>query len=449
MKYLYIILILMVSVLKSQTPTISENDAANFGLTRTSIPEWKQTGCLKRLNNIKVTKYINLVTDMGAIGDGNFDNTSILKNAIASAKIHNSGSDINNGFTVIFLPSGTYKLTNKVNIESNMLLQGESTYNTTLLFDFREKADNGQELNIDYLSIYKKQNAGIENVYISRVKGNDYNDSNGLLTETSYSLSSVYVINIHGSQDCWLKGIKSFKATSKHVQLSTCNNIEIRGCAFLDCTRSGPNGNGYGVVISGISHHNLIEDNVFYHLRHSMILVDNSYFNVLGYNASFDPYTSQGLFGSNNWCGDVTFHGYHSDIVSNGPWSNLVEGNRLGTVHFDYTDLGGGAHGNGDLNNIFRNSATETGLRISQAWENVSGDANINENQNVMNNYFYCEDMIDLGPWAVDNDSPNLWALNNITIEGIKKSENQEIYNWISLYNEEKPEFLNVHLPPP
>ena len=411
-KIISIFILAIFSVIYSQTPPVSE--ISGFGLDdKLFIDEWKQAGCLERISPIIVTNYIDIVADYGAVGDGVFDNYQIIQDVI--------DNDVpTTGFTVIYFQEGTYRITDNISLCSNMLIQGKKSKETIFKFEFRRDHKN-------YITMWNKHNVGVENIKI--IRSDNWND---ILN------SSVYVINISGSYNCWVKGIHSYNATSKHILIAdspegASHNIEIRGCYLHDTTNSGPDGNGYGVVISNNANHCLVEDNVFEHLRHSMILVDNVSYNILAYNYSCDPYTSQWIV-TNDWCGDIVFHGYHDDSFDNGPWANLSEGNRVSTVHFD------DSHDyNGHWNSIFRNSATTTGFRIDNA---VGSDTNGNERQVVINNYFHCANFLNLGPWSVEDDCPYLYAKNNWTNEGIKKSENTGLYSWISLYKEEKPEFL-------
>jgi hypothetical protein len=87
-------------------------------------------------------------------------------------------------------------------------------------------------------------------------------------------------------------------------------------------------GFAYGVVANA-SRANLIENNIFYHLRHSMVVHAGASWNVYGYNYSF--------------AADMFVHGAHAHM-------NLFEGNVVDKMHADFT------HGSGSYNAFFRNN---------------------------------------------------------------------------------------------
>lgn len=93
----------------------------------------------------------------------------------------------------------------------------------------------------------------------------------------------------------------------------------------------------------------LIENNIFEHLRHSMILQAGANGNVLAYNYSHDPYWT-GVQLPSNTAGDLVLHG-------NYPYANLFEGNIVQNIVID------DSHGiNGPYNTFFRNRAELYGL---------------------------------------------------------------------------------------
>jgi hypothetical protein len=81
----------------------------------------------------------------------------------------------------------------------------------------------------------------------------------------------------------------------------------------------GGGGKGYGIMVQNTSGDCLIENNIFRHLRHSMILQAGSNGNVFGYNYSIDPYWTEVSLPSNA-AGDIVLHG-------NYVYANLFEGN--------------------------------------------------------------------------------------------------------------------------
>ena len=106
----------------------------------------------------------------------------------------------------------------------------------------------------------------------------------------------------------------------------------------------------------------MVEDNIFEHLRHSMIVQSGANGNVFSYNYSLDPYWNST---PNNSAGDMVLHG-------NFPYSNLFEQNVCRNIVID------NSHGpNGEYNTFFRNRAEGYGIFFS---------ANNSPNQNFIGN---------------------------------------------------------------
>ncbi|MCB9058446.1 MAG: dockerin [Calditrichae bacterium] len=151
--------------------------------------------------------------------------------------------------------------------------------------------------------------AGIENMYIERVNNNDWG-SNIILTNAAY---------------CWIKNVWSEKTLTSHVMLRRTYKSEIRENFFHDSHVFGSGGQGYGITIEAQSTDNLIENNIFERLRHSMALQMGATGNVFGYNYSKDPFFEEG----NDWLmSDVAVHGQYS-------YQNLFEGNTIQYILVD------------------------------------------------------------------------------------------------------------------
>lgn len=88
------------------------SDVANKATARTNL-------------NVSQRSFFD-VRDYGAIGDGTADDTTAINNAIADALTFNGG--------VVFIPNGTYKLTDALTIWSdNVVIRGETRNNTVLM----------------------------------------------------------------------------------------------------------------------------------------------------------------------------------------------------------------------------------------------------------------------------------------------------------------------------
>lgn len=165
--------------------------------------------------------------------------------------------------------------------------------------------------------------AGVENLYIERVSANNYGSNIELL-------NAAY---------CWIKKVWSEKTITAHVFCSRTYCCEIRDSYFFDSQDHGSGGKGYGVRMEERSTDNLIENNIFKRLRHSIVVQLGATGNVFGYNYSKDPFFEEG----NNWLmPDVANHGHY-------PYLNLFEGNIVQQISID------NVHGTNGPTTIFRN----------------------------------------------------------------------------------------------
>lgn len=161
-----------------------------------------------------------------------------------------------------------------------------------------------------------------------------------IASESSTNVGSAN-FSFNFAVNCWIWGVESYNASSAHVSIGASSHIEIRGSYFHHAKSYGSGGRGYGVSIGGHSTNCLIEDNIFSHLRHAMILSTGANGNVFGYNHSRDE------INDNPWPyypeADMSLHGHY-------PFANLFEGNDvIYGVADDYWGL------NGPYNTFFRN----------------------------------------------------------------------------------------------
>jgi hypothetical protein len=146
-------------------------------------------------------------------------------------------------------------------------------------------------------------------------------------------------IKILASAYCWVKNIESKMAQFRHVDFDRTFRSTVRDSYFNDGMHHNIGGFAYGVVCGNRSTDNLIENNIFYHLRHSMLLHGGAGGNVYGYNYSLASYQGE------NWlAADMNFHGAH-------PHMNLFEGNIGAKIYADFT------HGSSSYNTFFRNNS--------------------------------------------------------------------------------------------
>jgi hypothetical protein len=165
-------------------------------------------------------------------------------------------------------------------------------------------------------------NVGIEDLHIKRLDAGD-----------------GHTILIKNAANCWVRRIESEYTYRSHVQITSSMNIELRENYFHHSHDYGGGGHGYGVDCSLHTTDCLIENNVFEHLRHSMMVHVGANGNVFAYNYSLDPFQNTGTWTP---C-DISIHGHY-------PFMNLFEGNILQEIGIG--DYWGPA---GPGNTFFRN----------------------------------------------------------------------------------------------
>ncbi len=187
-----------------------------------------------------------------------------------------------------------------------------------------------------------KSNIGIECLKIRRV-------DNTAPVHTS-NISVQYGNNI------WIKGIESENCNFAHLDIRNSSNIYVSQSYIHHSFEYGGDGRGYGVMIHYTSNECKVEDNIFNHLRHSMILQAGSNGNVFSFNYSFSPFwTNSSDILPSDAAGDMVLHG-------NFPYANLFEQNVCQNIVVD------NSHGaNGLYNTFFRNRCEKYGIFFSDA----------------------------------------------------------------------------------
>ena len=169
------------------------------------------------------------------------------------------------------------------------------------------------------------------------------------ITREDATSAQTHTIYFNKAYNCFASGLVMQKANFAHIAISYSSHISVEGSYFLDAHNYGEGGKGYGVLCQLTSGDCLIENNVFEHLRHSMLLQLGANGNVFGYNYSIDPYWDQAPL-PQDAAGDMVLHGYY-------PYANLFEGNIGNNIVID------DSHGiNGPHNLFFRNQAKLYGI---------------------------------------------------------------------------------------
>lgn len=178
------------------------------------------------------------------------------------------------------------------------------------------------------------QHVGIECLYLERKDATSQQTNN---------------INFHTAAYCWVSGVESNVTNFSHVSAFYSSHLTIRGNYFHHAHAYGGGGQAYGVTLQYASGDCLVENNIFEHLRHSMLIQAGANGNVFAYNYSIDPFWDQAPL-PNDAAGDIVCHG-------NYPYLNLFEGNICQSIVID------DSHGiNGPFNTFFRNRAKLYGI---------------------------------------------------------------------------------------
>ena len=299
-------------------------------------------------------------------------------------------------WAVMLQPSsaGKYVVNKTIEMKSNVILCGPYQWKedkdeddrAIIEFDIIDYGGvNGYNRNcISFKGTEQAQleNAGVEDVYIKRI------DTSGNPTGTRSGVN-IYMENCN---NCFVSGVESYYPQNHHVTMYNCNHIEVRGCYFHEAQDYGEGGDGYGAVCDNSSYC-LVEDNIFNHLRHSMLLQNEANYNVYGYNYSIKgkqtnfeiPWYLWIIFPvhcaildnaiDEDFTGDMVCHGHPED--GPGPMANLFEGN-IG--QFMWVDLHHWC--NGPDNTFHRNAALKHGYHI-YPWQKT---------QNIVNNFLKEDD---------------------------------------------------------
>lgn len=189
------------------------------------------------------------------------------------------------------------------------------------------------------------------------------------ITRLDTSANQSTMINFQYAANCWVKGVESFKTTFAHVAFSKSIHCEATESYFHRAWSYGGGGRAYGVCVQASSSECLVQNCIFEHLRHGVLLQSGANGTVVGYNSFSTPFWNEGFFPTNS-AGELVLHG-------NFPFMNLFEGNLANNIVID------NSHGiNGPFNTVFRNRASIWGIFMNSG----AGDStNIVNNEIVAN----------------------------------------------------------------
>lgn len=389
-------------------------------LPQERVIEWDKAG---RFESFSPAQIIDITT-LGAPNNGSEPVQSYIQQAIGT--LPSEGG-------VVYLPAGSYLLTEPVQLPAKTILRGAGIGQTILQINHTGEAAHGIEVlgqpsdveksilsplpkgtkqfavpdleNLevgDFIMITEDDQDLIHNVWASfstsqivQIKSLGDNlirlrsplrrafqeDKNPRITKLDVvpfvGIESLTIERLDPSDkqvsniyfdlavNSWIKCVESIKCNFAHFELIRCSNNEVSGCYLRDGWDYGGGGKAYGVMIQYAASENLVYNNIFQHLRHSMILQSGANGNVLAYNYSSNPYWTGTIFPSDA-AGEIVLHG-------NYPYANLFEGNIVQNVAID------DSHGVQGPNNTFlRNKIQGYGL--------VMGIIPVSDRQNFIGN---------------------------------------------------------------
>ena len=156
--------------------------------------------------------------------------------------------------------------------------------------------------------------------------------------------------------NCWIKNVESYMTGGAHIRAQYNYGCEIRDSYLHEAWGYG-SGAGYGILMLHPNSDNLIENNIFYLTRHTVVFEGGGSGNVVAYNYGKDALDSD----STTWLtGDYLTHGAH-------PHMNLFEGN-VGQ-HFELDNTWGSSSHNTFLRNYSSRTRTQTTSIGQRAFE--------------------------------------------------------------------------------
>jgi len=274
----------------------------------------------------------NCIVSRGSIAP---DNTAVLltEDAFVGDTIVAAASDLNPGdFIRLQFDDSLLIFSDWARGSAGQLFDVIAVENNQIQLNHPLRLDCDVSMHPRLRKINPVEEAGLECLKIKRLDGNVAIGSN---------------IIFEYSRRCWLVGVESEQCNFGHFTFDWSTHCEVYGCYAHDAFAYGGGGQGYGLVVEFTSCDNRFQNNIFQHLRHSMLLQSGANGNVFGYNFSTDPFWEEF---PNDGAGEIVLHG-------NYPAYNLFEGNICENIRPD------GSHGNnGPFNTLFRNRTTGYGL---------------------------------------------------------------------------------------
>ena len=191
-----------------------------------------------------------------------------------------------------------------------------------------------KELNVRVRPVNLIRNCGIESVYLKRADAGDAD-----------------MISLKYAAYALVKWVESDTVMRSHISVESSYRCEIRDSYFHHAHDYGGGGHGYGVELKHSTSGCLVENNRFFHLRHSMMVHLGANGNVFGYNYSKESFAT-GDHDVNSAICDISVHGHY-------PFMNLFESNTVQKI--EISDWWGPC----GPNTFLRNRIEKEGVRIN------------------------------------------------------------------------------------
>ncbi len=268
-------------------------------------------------------------------------------------------------------------------------------------------------LNPEIRKINPRTNVGIECLKIVR--------------EDDPGSGAGYNIYFGNSYNCWVSGVESDVSAGSHIYITTSMGIEVSGCFIHDAfLYDGAGTHGYGVTLNHHCGDCLIENNIFKHLRHAMMVKTGANGSVFSYNYSIEPVRSEPI---SDFCGDISLHGHY-------PFANLFEGNICQNLIIDHY-----WGPSGPFNTFFRNRIEWYGIIMFAPEGSPTDEQNFVGNEITKGGYNWIIEIY-YGLYYILTGTGHFTHGNNI--DGEIKPPNTNYLPDTSYYLSGTPEFWNV-----
>ncbi|PLX01798.1 MAG: hypothetical protein C0595_13425 [Marinilabiliales bacterium] len=265
------------------------------------------------------------------------------------------------------------------------------------------RIDYSSELNPRIRKITPIQNCGVECLKIKRLDEPDEGAGSN--------------INFSFAANCIVRGVESDSSVGSHISVYNSTNIWFTGNYIHHAfTYDGAGTRGYGIHLSQHSGECYIADNIFRHLRHSMMVKTGANGNIFAYNYSLEPNRSEPI---PTLSGDISLHGHFA-------FSNLFEGNIIQNIIIDHY-----WGPSGPYNTLLRNRAELFGILMTENAEYETSFQNFtgNETSNTI---------IPYGQFILTGSDHFLYGNN---IQGNAVPEGSEDFSDNSYYLDSEPPF--------